>query len=416
MSHALKNALYHAKRPYHLLKTGLLKGAVAERRYDFPARDIEILAITGTDGKTTTSTMLYHLLKEAGVRVALLSTVAAYIDDEEIDTGFHVTSPQPDELHKFLRDMVDRGIEYIVMEVTSHGLYQYRNWGVTPTIAGVTNITREHLDYHITYENYVAAKAMLLEQAEKGFINKDNMSHGPLQRILKPAPTRVESYSATDRIYHTVKHAIEDRFPEPYNRMNARLAYNMARELDISTDDIAAAFASFPGVPGRMEAIPSKQPYDIIVDFAHTANGLEEALEALRKRRSQRPPEDRGRIIAIYGCAGLRDIEKRPLMGEIGTRLADLAVFTAEDPRTENVWSIIRQMKSGVTNNHDKIISIADRRDAIKFAMTELAQPNDVIAIFGKGHERSMCYGTTEYPWHDKTAVLEILQTIEGTV
>lgn len=413
MTKTLRNIIYRLKRPYHFIKTGLLKGAVAAYRYDYPAKDLTILGITGTDGKTTSSTMLYHVLKKSGKRVALLSTVAAYIDDEEIDTGFHVTSPQPDELHAFLRRMVDNGIEYVVMEVTSHGLYQYRNWGVKPYIAGITNITNEHLDYHVTYENYVEAKAELAEKAQIAIINKDDRSHGPLQRILKNSDAQVETYEANGRIYHAAKNAIEDRFPEAYNQMNARMVYAMARELDIDATSIADAFGTFPGVPGRMEEIPSDQPFEIIVDFAHTSNGLEQALQALRDKRNQKPKTKQGRIIAIYGCAGLRDIEKRPLMGKIGSSLADIAIFTAEDPRTENVWSIIRQMKSGITENHDKVLSIPDRKEAIRYAMEELAEPNDTVGIFGKGHERSMCYGTTEYPWHDKTAVLEILQEIE---
>src|SRR5260221_28136 len=163
--------LYQLKRPFHLLKTGLLKGFPAQVKYKFPARKLKIIAITGTDGKTTSSTLLYHVLQKAGKKVALLSTVAAYIGNEEIDTGFHVTTPDPKALQGFLRKMVDEEYEYLVLEATSHGMYQYRLWGIQPMLAGVTNITREHLDYHVTYDLYLQAKVELLKKAKVAVIN-----------------------------------------------------------------------------------------------------------------------------------------------------------------------------------------------------------------------------------------------------
>jgi UDP-N-acetylmuramoyl-L-alanyl-D-glutamate--2,6-diaminopimelate ligase len=155
-----------------------------------------------------------------------------------------------------------------------------------------------------------------------------------------------------------------------------------------------------------MEVITSK-PFTVIVDFAHTPNALENALQALQKRMATQ--KKKGRIIAVYGSAGLRDRAKRPLMGKAGVTYADQVVLTAEDPRTENIWSIIRQMKEQLTEGHDKVISIADRGEAITFALTKLAKPGDIVGIFGKGHEQSMCYGTTEYPWDDRVAARKVL-------
>ena len=396
----LKNWLYHLKRPYHFVKTGLFNGLLSQLFYRFPARNITILAITGTDGKTTSSTMLYHVLQKAGYKVALLSTVAAYLGEEEIDTGFHVTSPQPKDLQSFMRKMADQHYTHLILEVTSHGMYQYRTWGVNPKIAGVTNIDREHLDYHVTYKNYLEAKAELLAKAEVAILNADNKSYTSLKKYLGSKKT--SSYSEEMDLLPAVKKSIINRFPEEYNRMNARLVYSFIKQLQVKDEDFTSAINTFPGIPGRMEIIDIKKPYTVIVDFAHTPQGLQSALTAIKDNNKK------ARIICVVGCAGQRDVAKRPLMGKIATDLADLAVFTAEDPRNEDVWSIIRQMKEQLTENHDKIISVADRGEAISFAMNELAKPGDIVVVFGKGHEKSMCYGHVEYLWNDKEAVLAI--------
>ncbi|MEX0895962.1 MAG: Mur ligase family protein [Patescibacteria group bacterium] len=392
---------YHAKRPYHFIKTGLLKGIPAQIRFQFPNTALKILLITGTDGKTTSASILYHQLNAAGYKTALLSTVAAYVGEVEHDTGFHVTSPQPNDIYQFMREAVDQNCHYLVMEATSHGAYQYRTWGIRPIIAGLTNITHEHLDYHITYREYVKAKASLLKSAKHIIVNEDDQSFSLLKKLL-PAKSW-ETYSAQDALPAKIKSAINTRFPEEYNQMNARLVYNMLKPLDIADDKLADGFTSFPGVPGRMEVV-SEKPCKIIVDFAHTPQGLRATLSALKKQLSKN-----GKLIAVYGAAGLRDRTKRPIMGQIGTQLADYVIFTTEDPRTEDVWSIIRQMKEQLTEHHDKIISIADRQAAIEFAVTKLAGPSDTVAILGKGHEKSICIGTTEFPWSDQAAVQQAI-------
>ncbi len=394
--------IYSLKRPFHFLKTGLLQALPAQIQYKFPARKLKIICVTGTDGKTTTSTLLYQTLQKAGKKVALLSTVAAYIGEEEIDTGFHVTTPDPRQLQKFLRRMVDEGYEYLVLEATSHGIYQYRLWGIQPIIVGVTNITMEHLDYHITHGLYVKAKALLAKKAKFVFLNADDeMSFLPLKKELAKSSARIEVYSENDMLPQSVARAIKNRFTQSYNKMNSRLVYAIAKKLDVEDIAFIAAVKDFTGVPGRMQVVSTVGNIEIIVDFAHTPNALEEVLTFLRKQPR------RGKLIAVYGSAGLRDWKKRPAMGRVGAELADLAVFTAEDPRTENIWAIIRQMKQNLGVFHNKVVSIADRREAIFFAMTKLAKPGDTVAIFGKGHEKSMCYGTVETPWSDTDVALE---------
>ena len=189
--------------------------------------------------------------------------------------------------------------------------------------------------------------------------------------------------------------------------MNARLVITIADQLKLSTEQIAQGIEAFAGVEGRMDFIPNKRGFKVVVDFAHTPNALTEALEALKKYMRQEKLT--GRLIAVYGCAGLRDYAKRPMMGQIGINLADLVVFTAEDPRTEDVWSIIRQMKEQLTNGHNRIISIANREQAIDFAINHLARRGDLVAFFGKGPEKSMAYGKIEYPWSEEAVIKQAL-------
>lgn len=400
-----KMFLYKIKRPFHFIKTGLLRGLIGQIKYKFPAKKLKIIAITGTDGKTTTSTLLYHVLKKAGKKTALISTVAAYIGAEELSTGLHVTSPDPLQLHKLIRKMVDANVEYLVLEVTSHGAYQSRIWGINPVLAGITNIDHEHLDYHLNQDEYLKSKALILNKAEKVIINADDQNYQLLKSSLRQAPGKIANYKAADKLPRKISDAIKARFPEEYNRMNARLVYALAVELGITDEKIPAALQSFPNIPGRMQEVETTRPFRIVVDFAHTPQALDAALTALKTQLASK-----GRLIAVYGTAGLRDRQKRPLMGEVGARIADLVIFTAEDPRTEDVWSIIRQLKENLHQDLDKILSIADRGEAISFAINKLAKRGDIVAILGKGHEQSMCFGKIEYPWNDVKAVKEILK------
>lgn len=407
-----RDLIYKLKRPYHLLKTGLAKGLKARIQYNFPDKKLKIIAITGTDGKTTSSTLLYHVLKASGKKVALVSTVGAYIGEQKIETGFHVTSPSPDQLFAFMRRMLTEGTEYLVLEFTSQGAYQSRLFGIKPLIAGVTNIDQDHFDYHLNYQNYLAAKAIVLKKAKTVVLNEDDQSYYRLRRLFPSSQYKVLEYSQEIKLAGKIEKAIKERFIEAFNQNNARLVSTIALELGLESGQIAQAIGQFEGVEGRMQVIPNQKGLKIVVDFAHTPQGLRSALTALRLMMKKDAKENKanGRLIAVYGCAGLRDAAKRPMMGEIGVELADLLVFTAEDPRTEDIWSIIRQMKESLQTGHNKISSIPDRQEAISFAIQKLAKKGDTVAIFGKGPEKSMCYGTTEIPWSDEEVVKKALQ------
>lgn len=402
------------KNYYHLIQA-----IVANILNGFPSKKLTVISITGTDGKTTTSTLLYQMIKASGRKVALISTVAAKIGDAEIDTGFHVTTPSSFALQKLLQEIVQKKMEYVVIETTSHGIDQNRVWGIVPTYAAITNVTHEHLDYHKTYERYVHTKAKLLTQSSIAYINGDATEsailledivkkNGMVQRqpgMIEP-DVRSKKYqiiNAKDLPVHVEK-ATRERFGhEHYNYENVAIAHAIARDLGIKEKAIVSAIQKFPGVPGRMQEVTKSRGVRCIVDFAHTPAALEQALKSVKDTKSK------GKVIVVFGCAGLRDHTKRPLMGEIASRLADFVVLTAEDPRTEDVWSIISQIKSGVrAGNHSKISSIPDRTDAIRFAYTTLAHPGDTILVTGKGHEKSMCFGNVEYPYNDPDTIVRI--------
>lgn len=299
------------------------------------------------------------------------------------------------------------------METTSHGIYQYRTWGIKPLIAGITNVSHEHLDYHVTYQEYLSTKAELLTNAQLAVVNDDDQSAFSLKTILRLNKIPMVLYGQEHVPPKKVMTAINKRFKENYNRMNAQLVYQIAQKLTITDQDFMTGIAKFAGIPGRMEVVATK-PFTVLVDFAHTPQGLEAALTTLRAQLNSRSKP--GKLIAVYGSAGLRDRAKRPMMGQIGVDLADRVVFTAEDPRTENIWSIIRQMKEQLTTGHNKIASVADRGEAIEFALERLAKPGDIVGIFGKGHEQSMCYGKTEYPWDDRQAVRILMDKLYPAV
>lgn len=348
--------------------------------------------------------MLYHVLKTAGYKVALISTVAAYIGDEEIDTGFHVTSPEHWQVQSLLKRCADEGIEHVVLEVTSHGIFQYRTWGIPFVLGGITNVSEEHLDYFVNYDLYLRTKAELLLKAETAVIPAEERCTKPLRALLKKAGKNWKEYlplSGTG----AVEQAIKARFPETYNRKNAQLVRALAEEIGVSDEVLASAFTTFPGVKGRMQEMPNDLGLKVVVDFAHTPQAQEAVLTALR-------PQTKGKLWVVFGCAGLRDHTKRPKMGSISTTLADMAIFTAEDPRTEKLQVIFRQMKEGVASeNKRKVITIPERKAAIAYAL-EHAQKGDTIAILGKGHEVSMCFGKTETPWSDQKVIQELVGVI----
>lgn len=388
----LKNLVPQSiKNLYHL---GIAAFGLA--RFGHPARSLTVIGVTGTDGKTTTATLAYHLLQNAGYKVALISTVAAYIGKKQIDTGFHVTSPDPIELQKLLRLIKSKGFTHVVLEATSHGLDQHRLHGTNITLGILTNITHEHLDYHPTFQHYQKSKAKLFTHAKVAFLNQDDQSFAPIKALL-PSTTRLIPYSRKSKSpYHET---IKKTFPQTYNQSNALAVATLGEYLGISTDIIKSTLSNPVTIPGRLESIPNSRGLHLIVDFAHTPNALTQVLSETKKHAT-------GKLIAVFGSAGLRDATKRPLMGQAAASFADEIVLTAEDPRSENVFTIIRQIKEGIATNHGHVHALSDRGEAINFAINTLSSPGDTVIVLGKGHERSMNLdGKKEIPWSDQAVV-----------
>ncbi|MBT3337879.1 MAG: UDP-N-acetylmuramoyl-L-alanyl-D-glutamate--2,6-diaminopimelate ligase [Anaerolineae bacterium] len=411
---------------------------LAAAYYSYPARKLTMLGVTGTDGKTTTSNFLYQILREAKLKVGMISTVNAIIGDEILDTGFHVTTPDALDTQRYLAQMVDAGLTHVILETTSHGWAQYRIDACEFDIGVVTNITHEHLDYHGSYEAYRAAKGRLFaslgDTVDKpqgnprlAVLNKDDISYDYLSR-LAPGPQACYSVDTSasaraenirylpsgikfDIVTEKLRVAIKTNLVGGYNISNILAAFS-ATVFGLGVDPKVAArgIAALEGIPGRMERIDKGQDFSVIVDFAHTPFALKAAIESGREMT-------KGRVIALFGSAGLRDREKRRMMAEYSAELADLTVLTAEDPRTESLDDILEEMKIGAELRggveNETFWRVHDRGEAIHFALT-LAQPGDMVLVCGKGHEQSMCFGETEYPWDDRMATRAALGKFLG--
>ena len=438
--------------PYLQVKGDLhtILAYLAAALHGFPARKLRMIGVTGTDGKTTTSTMIFEILRQAGKQVGMISTINAVIGDEVLDTGFHVTTPDAPDIQAYLGEMVARGIEYCVLETTSHGLHQGRVIACDFDIAAITNVTHEHLDYHGSYQNYLQAKGMLFEMLTQtpakeignirlAVLNKDDESYAYLKRV---SPKKQTSYSQineaelrADQIEDTPTelrflchwgdktYPVRTQMVGAFNVSNALAAVSVAcLGLGVPIESALETLATMHGVAGRMEKMNLGQPFQAIVDFAHTPNALEVALGSARN-------QSKGRVIVVFGSAGLRDREKRKMMPRVAIRKANLTILTAEDPRTEALDAILQDMAEAAISvggvegkdaynpegddSKANFWRVADRPDAIRKALA-MAKPGDLVISCGKGHEQSMCFGSTEYLWDDRIAMRVALAELLG--
>ncbi len=414
--------------------------------YGWPGRKLTVIGVTGTDGKTTTTNLIYRILRAAGIQAGMVSTVNAVIGGEVLDTGFHVTTPDAHDLQRYLAGMVEAGLTHAVIETTSHGLAQHRVDACEFDIAAVTNITHEHLDEHGSYQNYLAAKARLFSGLQLtrlkpqgnprlAILNRDDSSFDFLNSVVKvnrlsyglreDADLRAvnPSYGAQGTRFTAVHDSfrvdINTVLVGEYNVSNCLAAIAVCTiGLSVPPEAAAHGIGALEGVPGRMERIDLGQPFTAVVDFAHTPNALKVTLEAARAMLADKAGEGPGpRVIAVFGSAGLRDKEKRRMMAETSARLADLTVLTAEDPRTESLDAILADMAAGASQaggrEGETFWRVPDRGEAIRLAL-RLAQPGDMVLACGKGHEQSMCFGRVEHPWDDRTAMRAALAELLG--
>ncbi len=377
--------------------------------YRFPARKLTVVGVTGTDGKTTTSSLIWHILVSAEKKAGLITSVNAKIGTGEEDTGFHVTTPDPQKLQLFLTKMVKAKVKYAIIEVTSHGLDQYRLWGANFYLGVITNITPEHLDYHQTLSAYARAKAKLFRQTKIAILNRDDKWFSFLRVQAQKKHNKIITYGIKHQANITPK-KIPYHCPLPgiYNQYNCLAAIAATKALGLANTQIQKALKSFLPPKGRLESIDLGQNFSVFIDFAHTPNALRNVLQELKSRLKKGK-----RLIAVFGCAGLRDYQKRPVMGKIASQLADFTIITSEDPRTENAGQIAHEIAAGFLPKTAKKI-ILDRSKAIKSALEE-AKKEDIVVTLGKGHEQSMCFGKTEYPWSDHKEVKKSLGQILKT-
>lgn len=378
-------------------------GLVAAAFHGRPSEALVTVGVTGTNGKTTTTHLLAHLLRHAGRPTGVIGTL----------TGARTTPEAPD-LQARLRELVDEGAVAVAMEVSSHALALRRVDGTRFDVAVFTNLSRDHLDFHASMEEYFHAKARLFrpELADRALVNVDD----PYGRLLLEAatvPTRgygLEQVSDLDlRVTSSTFRWRDRRVDLPlggaFNVSNALAALESAIELGVDPDVLAPGLASAPPVPGRFEPVDRGQPFAVVVDYAHTPDGLEQVLA------SARTLSDGGRVLVVFGCGGERDVTKRPVMGEVASRLADRVYLTSDNPRGEDPQEIIDDVKAGMLVT-DALVVDADRRSAIAAAVADAA-PGDVVVIAGKGHETTQTIGGVARPFDDRQVAAEVLDERE---
>ncbi len=369
---------------------------IASNFYDEPSSKIQIIGVTGTNGKTTTATLLFQLFKQLGYKCGLISTVKNQIHQEVLPSSF--TTPDPVELHKLFATMVEKKCTYCFMEVSSHALDQYRVHGVQFKGAVFTNITHDHLDYHKTFNAYIHAKKMLFDMLPKdafALVNKDDKHWNIfLQNCQAKQFTYATQHIAEYRakmIENTLQgmHAYIDgveiwlRITGKFNLYNALAVYAVADLLKIDKNDILMCLSKIEGAEGRFQVVRLKNNKTFVVDYAHTPDALQKIIENIKE--TLKPNQ---KIITVFGCGGDRDKLKRPEMGKIASQLSDQCIITSDNPRNENPKSIIQDILSGIEKQHQhEVMCVEDRAEAIKIAH-KISSTHDIVLVAGKGHEK----------------------------
>ncbi len=399
----------------------LLLAFFANVAFGFPSRGLTVIGVTGTNGKTTTTKLIAAILAGSGKLTAYASTIEYGIGEKHWTNASKFTTSSAWQLQQFLSEAKRAGCTHVVLETSSHSLDQFRVWGISYMIAVITNVTREHLDYHKSMAAYRAAKKKLFAGVSIAIVNAD-MEHP--EEFFIPAPGTTVVYSTKDMSASVVASEIEldldsSRFlalgtsfktqlPGLFNVENALAALATGKTLGIDTETMRQALASVPGVPGRMESVPNARRLDILIDYAVTPDSFEKLYQAVK------PMQIPGtKIIHVFGACGERDRGKRPVMGSIASEQADIIILTNEDPYHEDPEQIIDEIEAGVTKKKDETyFRIFDRRKAITKAIT-LAEEGDIVLVTGKGAEETMALGDKRVPWNERRVIEEILNDMK---
>ena len=425
---AVKKLLPATVRQPILNKYHLVIAMAANIRYGFPTKNIQVIMVTGTNGKTTTATLIAHMLTHAGHNVGLNSTAYYSYGGKIIPKEGSRTLADMFELQRVFKEMKQAGCDYIVLEATSMGLDQNRLWGVPCDVAVMTNLTQDHLDYHGTMERYAAAKARLFAKRPRLIVlNHDDKWYDYFNKFL--ARERKVSYGtspdATCQITdvrlskegsditfifdgaHKLK--VHTNLPGKFNVYNTAAAAAVGYYLQLEPEQVAAGIASLASVPGRLERVDAGQPFEVVVDYAHTPDALENVLSALKLLT-------KGKLIAVFGATGDRDRTKRPIMGELAAQIADRIIVTDEETYTEDAATIRAAILKGVkkVKQGAHTTEIPDRRQAIQAAF-KAAKAGDIVVITGMGHELARNMGGVKEPWSDPDVAREELAQLGYT-
>lgn len=403
------------KNLYHLA------GAVfANIAFGFPARSFTVIGVTGTNGKTTATQMIGTILRTANKKVAVASTIDFWIQNERKVNESKFTTTSSWELQKFFKKAKKAGCEYMVLETSSHALHQNRVWGIPFAIGVITNITREHLDYHRTMEEYREAKKILFKKAKKAVVNADmvrpleitQVVRGPVLTYSTKSPEADITAIGIQLDFHRTEFRVEDvlyqlHVPGLFNIENALAAIGVAQFLNIPTSDVQKALASITGIPGRMELVQNAQKIDIIIDYAVTPDAFEKLYQSILPLKIPGT-----KIIHVFGSCGERDRGKRPVLGEIASKAADVVILTNEDPYHEDGERIIDEIEPGVERfkiKEKNYFRVYDREAAIRKAI-QMAEIGDIVLLTGKGAETSMALGDQRVLWNERAVVEKILK------
>ncbi len=397
--------------PYHFAQS-----IIAGAKNRWPGRSLRVIGITGTNGKTTTCFMVWNMLKSAGYKTGLMTTVAWGVDKLTPELG-HMTTVDAFTLNKRIREIKNAGAEFLVLEVTSHALAEFRTLGIPVEIAVFTNLTHEHLDYHGTIANYRAAKGKLFKKAKFSILNADDAASEYYEKLsreyttygIKNGENRAKdiklSVSGVEYLLGDMK--ITTRIPGEFNVYNSLAAAVVGEKLGLSKNQIAAGIGSLSEVEGRMNIIDEGQPFTVIVDYAHAPDALEKVFDSIKGHK--------GRIISVHGGAGRRDPSTRPIRGAILARYSDIVIITEDDSRDEDPEKIAEGFIAGATKGGKTLgkdlFKEMDRKKAIKLAL-EKAKPGDVVLILGKGHEKTILRADGPHPFEDIKVVKSLLKEL----
>ncbi|MBR3968185.1 MAG: UDP-N-acetylmuramoyl-L-alanyl-D-glutamate--2,6-diaminopimelate ligase [Clostridia bacterium] len=386
--------------------------------FNNPSRSLKLIGVTGTNGKTSITYMIKAILESAGHKVGLIGTIQNMIGDEVIETKN--TTPGVYELNRLFALMKEKGCDYVVMEVSSHALDQKRVCNLCFDVAVFTNLTQDHLDYHITMENYLDAKKKLFKMCKTAVVNADDEYY---EELIKELDCKIVSYSLGDSSTYSAKavkylpasveyelvsndilNHIKFNTGGKFSVYNSMCAAICALELGFPINTVATAIESIKGIKGRAESVPTGRDFTVIIDYAHTPDGLKNILKTFRDC-------EKNRVIALFGCGGDRDKTKRPIMGKIAVRYADYVIVTSDNPRSEDPEMIIKDILEGTQGASTPVKVIENRVEAIKYAVS-IALPGDIIVLAGKGHETYQILNTGTIHLDEREIVCEALDLL----